>query len=708
MKQILVKKGQVFGIDLPTPPIKDGTVKIQVLYSCISAGTELSTISSSGKSILKRVSEKPEIINRAFEKISRMGLKSYWESVQTELQQALPSGYSLAGRVIEIGKNVTGFKTGDLVAAAGGIVAAHSEVAVVPINLVTTIPNGLDPKPASTVALGGIALQGIRRANLSFGSNVAVLGTGLLGLLTIQLLKANGMNVLAIDIDKKRLETAKICGADLTLSATQESLISDSIAWSDGYGVDATIITASTNSAVPLSQAFQMCRKKGAVVLVGVTGMEINRKDIYEKELDFFISTSYGPGRYDDSYEKEGQDYPYGYVRWTENRNMQAYLNALTNGSVDLNLLSQTEYPLSEAKTAFEKLKDPSAPLISYFKYDVKDSLGSEDIPKPVTKNTLQKDNEPLRAAVIGTGSFATNMTIPILKGLSNDFSVEVLVNQTPFKAQNIASKFGIKNIESSVDDLLSKHTIDVVFITTRHATHTDIVLQCLEAGKHVFVEKPLSINSDEVNKIEQFYSSSNNSKPLLTVGFNRRFSPYIQEIKKAVSERINPLIITYRVNAGFRSQDHWTHKDGGRIIGEACHFIDTFSFLVNDNPKSISIDSTSPSKKGTSGADNKIITISYADGSMCSLVYTGQGNSALSKERIEIFFDEKSIVLDDFETLNGYGLKLQTIKQSGDKGHESIIKAFSNSIRKGAEWPIPLNSLLDTTRLTLISALNE
>ncbi|GAB5410853.1 MAG: bi-domain-containing oxidoreductase [Balneolaceae bacterium] len=705
MKQILVKKGHVFAAELPEPEVQKGNVKIKVLYSCISAGTELSNISSTGKSIIKRVAEKPEIISRGLEKISKMGIKSYWESVQTELQQALPSGYSLAGRIIETGKDVKGFKVGDLVAAAGGIVAAHSEIAVVPVNLVVAIPNELGVKEASTVAIGGIALQGIRRANLSFGSNVAVLGTGLLGLLTIQLLKANGMNVLAIDLDSKRLEIAKASGADITKIASDPTLFSDAIAWADGHGVDATIITASTNSEEPLSQAFQICRKKGAVVLVGVTGMKINRKDIYAKELDFFISTSYGPGRYDDSYEKEGLDYPYGYVRWTENRNMQAYLKALANGSLNLNLLSQEEYTLSEAVQAFNALKQTEAPLLSYFKYKDQDpqKTTSEKINTPPFKG-LNK-NQLLKTALIGTGSFATNMTLPILQSLRKDFKLEVLVNQTPFKAQNIADKFNVPNIAASVDDLLSNHDVDVVFITTKHATHSELVLKCLKAGKHVFVEKPLAVNEEQLATIEDFYKANEDPKPVLTVGFNRRFSPYALEIKKQVSSRINPLIATYRMNAGFQPLEHWTHKDGGRIIGEGCHIIDLFSFLVDDSPKSISVDSISGNKNGITDSDNRIITISYADGSICTLLYTGQGSNLLSKEKLELFYDQKSIIMDDYKQLSGHGVQLNSNIGSGDKGHKAIIKTFAASIKNNSSWPISFESLLNSTELSFIAS---
>lgn len=703
MKQILVKKGHVFAAELPEPSVAKGMVKIQVLYSCISAGTELSNISSTGKSILKRVTEKPEIIGRGIEKVSKMGIKSYWNSVQTELQQATPSGYSLAGKVIEVGEEVKNIKVGDLVAAAGGIVASHAEISVVPINLVVPIPNGLSLKEASTVAIGGIALQGIRRANLSFGSNVAVLGTGLLGLLTIQLLKANGMNVLAIDLDPRRLEVAQSCGADITKIASDPSLISDAISWADGHGVDATIITASTTADEPLSQAFQICRKKGAVVLVGVTGMTINRKDIYAKELDFFISTSYGPGRYDDNYEKEGVDYPIGYVRWTENRNMQAYLRALENSSIDLDLLSQKEYALSEAEQAFDALKGKDAPLISYFKYE-KQQPSKIHHKKNSSDKSILNIHQPLKVAVIGIGSFATNMTLPILKNLSDDFDVKVLVNKTPFKAQNVAKKFGVPSIEVSVDEVLTNHDVDVVFITTRHGNHAELVLKCLKAGKHVFVEKPLSINKEQLTAIEDFYNTVER-RPVLTVGFNRRFSPYALEIKREVSKRINPIVATYRMNAGFQPLDHWTHKDGGRIIGEACHILDLFSFFVDDVPISISVDSVAGTKKGISGSDNKIITTSYADGSICSLLYTGLGSKSLPKEYLELHFDQKSIVLDDYKQLTGYEVNFKSGKGSGDKGHNAIIKAFANSIKKGGDWPISLQSLIDTTKLTFISS---
>ncbi len=707
MKQILVKKGQVFERELPEPPLKKGSVKIQVLYSCISAGTELSSVSSSGKSILQRVSEKPEIIGRAFEKISKMGLKSYWDSVQTELNQALPLGYSLAGRVIEVGTEVNNFKVGDLVAAAGGVVAAHAEIAVVPVNLVLRVPDNLSLRDASTVAIGGIALQGIRRANLSFGSNVAVLGTGLLGLITIQLLKANGMNVLAIDIDENRLELAKASGADLTKIAADPSVIPDVISWSDGQGVDATIITASTDANEPLAQAFQICRKKGAVVLVGVTGMTINRKDIYAKELDFFISTSYGPGRYDDTYEKEGIDYPYGYVRWTENRNMQAYLKALKNSSVDLSVLPQKEYLLSESEKAFSALKQSEAPLISFFKYEDTNSRNDKKSIKIVSsKVNVAPVNKPLKTAVIGTGSFATNMTIPNLLKLPKEFSLEVLVNQTPFKAQNIADTFNVEHVEASVDDLLINHDVDAVFITTSHSTHTEIALKCLEAGKHVFVEKPLSTTLEELNRIDEFFHSNKESKPVLTVGFNRRFSPFAQEIKKHTLTRINPLICTYRMNAGFQPLDHWTHKDGGRIIGEACHIFDLFNFLVDSAPKSISVDAISPKVNGVTGADNKVITITYEDGSVCSLVYTGLGNKNMSKEYMEIFFDQKCIVMDDYKKITGYGIDIASGFPTGDKGHAAIIKAFAHSIKnQDCNWPIDLDILLNTTKVSFLAS---
>ncbi|MEX2603788.1 MAG: bi-domain-containing oxidoreductase [Gracilimonas sp.] len=699
MKQILVKKGQILTEELPEPPLQKGMVKIQVYHSCISAGTELSNIYSSGAGILQRVIEKPETIKRAFSKVSKMGLKAYWNSVQTELNEAKPSGYSLSGKIIEVGDDINTFKKGDLVAAAGGIVAAHAEIAVVPKNLVVPIPEEVSTKDASTVAIGGIALQGIRRANLEFGSNVAVIGTGLLGLITIQLLKAHGIRVIGIDIDEDRLKLAKKCGADKTYLASNENLIDDIIAWADGQGVDASIITASSSSAKPLSQAFQICRKKGAVVLVGVTGMEINRKDIYQKELDFFISTSYGPGRYDDSYEKEGVDYPYGYVRWTENRNMRAYLWALSDKSVNLDLLSQAEFSLEESETAFEQLKSNDAPLISFFTYDSKPDKNSGSL---TTKSSIVSGK--IKTAVIGTGNFAVNMTIPNLKKLDQYFSLDVLVNRTPYKAKNIAEQIGIKAIESSADDLLTNHNIDAVFITTRHGSHADLVLKFLKAGKHVFVEKPLAVNQSQLDEIKEFFKSHKET-PVLTVGFNRRFSPFITTIHEQLKGRIHPIIGFYRMNAGFQPEDHWTHKDGGRIIGEGCHIIDLFEYLTGHPPQSISVDAASSQTPGMLSSDNRTITVSYRDGSVCTLIYTGQGSKKLSKEYLEIHFDGKSIILDNYYELLGFGVDFPSNLLRGDKGHEAIIKAFALAIKEGNNWPIPLESLFNTSNLALLSS---
>ena len=701
MKQLLVKKGQILSEDLPSPALQEGTVKIQVLYSCISAGTELSNVSTSGKGILQRVIEKPEVVMRSVIKISKLGIKEYWNSVKAELNQAQPSGYSLAGTVIEVAPDIDSFKIGDLV-AAGGVGASHAEIAVVPKNLVVAIPQTVSPKHASTVAIGSIALQGIRRAKLEFGANVAVIGTGLLGLITIQLLKAAGMRVTGIDVNRERLKVAQKCGADSTYLSDNETLIEDITRWADGQGVDAAIITASSNSDEPLSQAFQMCRKKGAVVLVGVTGMQVNRKDIYQKELDFFISTSYGPGRYDEQYENQGVDYPYGYVRWTENRNMQAYLRALASNGVNLNLMSQAEFDLSEAESAFRAIGENDAPLLSFFKYPNEDSYTSAPA-QPANQGLILKGSH-IRTAVIGTGSFASSMTIPILKKFPDLFSIDVLVNQTPYKAKNVANQFDIKSIESNIDDLLAKHDIDAVFITTRHGNHADLALKCLQAGKHVFLEKPLAVNSDQLRKIEHFFTTAQNP-PVLTVGFNRRFSPYAKSIKQAIANRTNPLSIYYRMNAGFQAEDHWTHQDGGRIIGEACHIIDLFGYLTDSEPISVSIDAVTSKTPGILSSDNRTITIPYEDGSVCTLLYTAQGNNNLSKEYMEIHFDQKSIVLDNYSSLKGFGLKLPARFEPGDKGHTAIIEAFGNSIKEEKAWPIPLSAMLSTSQAAIQSS---
>lgn len=702
MKQILVKKGTVLSSELPEPPLKTGTVKIRVAYSCISAGTELSNISSSGKGILERVIEKPEVIQRAFKKVKRMGLQGYWESVKTELEQALPSGYSLAGEVLEIGEGIDDIKPGDRVAAAGGIVASHAEIAVVPRNLVIPVEHHVTDKDASTVAIGGIALQGIRRADLSFGSNVAVIGTGLLGLITIQLLRAAGMRVIALDLDDDRLSIAKNCGAQKTLRADDDGVVNDVVNWADNQGVDAVIITASTQSEKPLSQAFQMSRKKGSVVLVGVTGMQIDRKDIYAKELDFYISTSYGPGRYDQSYEQKGLDYPYAYVRWTENRNMKAYLRAIGDGSVDLNKLSQKIYTLDEAEDAFSKIKKTDAPLLSFFRYENVEADTAE-FEVNISGNKEINSELPLRVALVGVGSFAVNKTLPLLMKHKELYNVEVLVNQTPFKAKNVADRFNIPNIAASVDELLREHEIDAVFITTRHGSHASLALQCLKAGKHVFVEKPLATTMDDLNKINDFFKGDGEI-PVLTVGFNRRFSPFIRAIKEEINDRVHPLMINYRMNAGFQPADHWTHEDGGRIIGEACHIFDLFCYLTGSEPVSVHAEPLTSASSGIHSSDNRVITVSYADGSIGSLLYTAIGSNTLEKEYMELHVDQKSITLNDYQEIKGYGYSFPSTIKSGDKGHEAIIKAFGDAVGKSGEWPIDLRSLLKTSETSILA----
>jgi predicted dehydrogenase len=430
--------------------------------------------------------------------------------------------------------------------------------------------------------------------------------------------------------------------------------------------------------------------------------MTINRKDIYQKELDFHISTSYGPGRYDDRYEKEGIDYPYGYVRWTENRNIRAYLQAIADNSVDLSLLSQSVFPSEESAAAFAQLKAPGAPLVSFFEYD----------PKPKPQQSSKKENPikihpiegKIRTAVIGVGSFAVNMTIPTIKKLDNHFSLDVLVNRTPYKAKNIAEKNKVPSIEASTDELLANHDIDAVFITTGHGTHAELVLKCLKAGKHVFVEKPLAVTQQQLDELRHYFKTHENT-PVLTVGFNRRFSPYIKAIHTKLQPRVHPLIGLYRMNAGFQPEDHWTHKDGGRIIGEGCHIIDLFEYLSGSEPVSISVDAASSQTAGFLTSDNRTLTVSYKDGSICTLVYTGQGNANLGKEFLEIHYDQKSIVLDNYSELKGFGVELPSNLSRGDKGHEEIIKAFALAVKGKEGWPISLKSLLNTTSLSILGA---
>ena len=707
MLQAIVKKGKVIGETVPAPKVSKGSLLIKVVNSCISAGTEMSGVSSSGKSIIKRALEQPENVKKVVNMVKSEGVANAYSKVMGKLDSGTPTGYSISGMVIAVGEGVKGFQVGDPVAAAGAGLANHAEYVDVPQNLVMKLPQGMRFPDASTVTLGGIALQGVRRADLKLGEFCVVAGAGILGLLSVQMLKLSGVRVAVTDLDDRRLAIAKEYGAEITLNPKKDDIVESINNWSGGYGADAVLFTAATTSSEPLSQAFQICKKKGRVILVGVVGMEIKREDMYAKELDFLISTSYGPGRYDKNYEEEGLDYPYAYIRWTENRNMTEYLRLVHTKAIQLEKMIEAIYPIEEVTTAFESLQsEDSKPLMVLLDYGTAnlkdlDQYLAHDKKVYINHQPVQKDT--INIALVGAGGFATGMHLPNIQKLPKQYNLYAVMSRTGHKAKTVAEQFGAQYATTNYEDILNDENVDLVLIATRHDSHAALTLKALEAGKHVFVEKPLATTQAELDQIKAFYESEAAIKPVLFTGFNRRFSPYITEIKKHTDKRINPLLIRYRMNAGYIPLDHWVHKDGGRIVGEACHIIDLMTALTESKIKSISFETLSSNNEKYIPDDNKSIILKYADGSVANIEYFSVGSSELSKEFMEVHFDGKSIILDDYKSLKGYGLNLNEIKTgTSQKGQfEELDLLFDLLSGKQKKWLIHLWDMVQTTAAT-------
>lgn len=708
MIQALIKKGRVLPVEVPAPVVSPGSVLIKVVNSCISAGTELSGVYGSGKSLIRRALEQPENVKKVLNMVRSEGIARTYATIMGKLQSGSPTGYSLSGIVIAAGEGVADFKPGDRVAAAGAGIANHAEYVDVPRNLVMRIPDGLDFKPATTVTLGGIAMQGVRRAQAALGEFVVVFGTGILGQLALQMLTASGSRVLAVDLDKKRLDLAREMGAEAVFNPSECDAIKEVIHYTGGHGADIILFCAATNNSQALSDAFAMCRKKGRLVMVGVWGTELKREDMYKKELDFLISTSYGPGRYDADYEERGLDYPYAYVRWTENRNMEEYLRLLAKKKINVAPLIEAAYPIMEVEKAFASLQKADRPLMVVLDYgdnlsdDIK-ALASQPRKLAIQNLTDKKTGlKRVRVGLIGAGGFAMGMHLPNLQKLSGKYEIMAICSRTGTNAKTAATKFGAGYSTTDYQEILSDPEIDLVMICTRHNLHGKMVLESLQAGKHTFIEKPLCTTRAELDAIKEFFNSK---LPLLMVGFNRRFSKYAREVKKHVQNRINPLFIHYRMNAGYIPLDHWVHTEegGGRIMGEACHIIDLFSYLVNSPVRAYSSAGLRPATQSIGASDNKSIILEYEDGSVASLDYLAVGSKELPKEWLEVHFDEKSIIVDDYKSIKGYGVKVADIhSQTLDKGQiEELEELYKCLNGENKSWPIEFESMVETTEVT-------
>lgn len=707
MKQVFTTKQGIRVMDTTVPGVSNGCVKIKVCYSCISSGTEMSAVNAAQKTILERIKSNPASITSALNKVKEVGIQKVLNKVDSMIEKLGVTGYSVSGVVEEVGKGVDNFQVGDLVAAGGASLALHAEYVVVPKNLVVKVPKGLDLAYASMGTVGSIAMHGVRRANLTLGEFGVVVGCGLMGLLAIQMMKASGVKVACTDINTTRLALAKELGADKVINSAEEDPVLTVQNWTNGHGADAVLFTAATHSDEPLSQSFQMCRKKGKVVLLGVSGMTIKRDDMYRNEIDFIISTSYGPGRYDPEYESRGVDYPYAYVRWTENRNIYNFLELVRDGVINIEKICPKVYGIEQAEQAYEGVKnDPSNHIITILDYtldaDKKKPESSEvnvNPPKPINKDIIT-------IGLIGAGNFAKGTLLPIIAAHSNKFYLKTIVNRTGDKALNVARLFKAEKISSDQNDIFNDPDIDLVMICTRHNNHAELVLKGLKAGKHVYVEKPLAVTMDQLDEIKRFYKE-NEGKPVpaLMVGFNRRFSKYAKEIKRLIDNRTSPVMLRYRMNAGFIPADVWVHADGGRIIGEGCHLIDLMQYLVGKEVVSCSASHINPQSGIFLSEDNRSITMEFGDGSIAFIDYFSCGSKELPKEYMEAHWENKSLIMDDYKKLTGYGVKPKSISSNtSEKGHEEEWLALFDALKNGKS-PIDLDSLFLTTELSILSA---
>ncbi len=698
MKQVLLKKGIIYTADIAQPKLEDGYVLVKTEYSCISAGTEMSGVTASGTPLVKRVLESPELMEKGLNMLRERGIKDTWAVVKGKYEVGTAMGYSASGVVEESGTAL--FAKGDRVACMGVGYANHAGYIVAPQNLVVKVPDAVSMDQASTAALGCIAMQGIRRADIVLGEYVVITGMGILGQLACRFAAASGATVIATDIDSRRLQIAKDGGASFIINAHEDvvKLVNDI---TGGHGADKVIVTAATSSDELLSQAFKMCRKKGRVVLVGVAGMNLKREDMYKKELDFVIATSYGPGRYDESYEEKGVDYPYAYVRFTEKRNLESYLRLIADGKINISDIIEGVYPVEKSDEAYESLKtNENRPLIVLLKYDENEKV--EDY--VVNKNGYSAPQGVIKVALCGAGGFAKGMHLPNLKKMKDKYSLYAVQSRTGANAEAIAVKEGAAYSTTDYNRILQDSEVDMIMICTRHNLHAKMVIQALEAGKAVFVEKPMALTLEETNQVIETVKKT--GSPFM-VGFNRRFSKYAVEVKKAIANRRNPMIVSYRMNAGFIPQESWVQSEegGGRIIGEGCHIIDLFNFLTDSRAESISVNQITPKTDHVSRTDNCVITVKYADGSVCTLTYTGQGSKEYGKEFFEIFVDGSVITMDDYKSLKGYGVKLEEIKTAGsEKGQYEELEAFYDAITKGDGYPIPVWQMEQATKLSIIA----
>jgi predicted dehydrogenase/threonine dehydrogenase-like Zn-dependent dehydrogenase len=705
MRQVLqsLADGRTFLAEVPAGTAPRGGLLVKTTRSLISAGTERMLVEFGRAGWIDKARQQPEKVRQVLDKVRADGVLPTLEAVRSKLDQMIPLGYCNVGRVAEVGADVRGFAVGERVVSNG----PHAELVTVPRNLCARIPDEVSDDEAAFTVLGAIALQGVRLAAPTLGERFVVTGLGLLGLLTVQLLRANGCRVLGIDPDPTKTELARQFGADVVALERGEDPLTVASAFSGGAGVDGVLITASTRSNDPVSQGARMCRQRGRIVLVGVTGLELDRSDFYQKELSFQVSCSYGPGRYDPQYEDEGTDYPLGFVRWTEQRNFQAILEMMNSRALDVRALITHRFAFDAAPAAYELLATQSQPhlgiLLEYAGQSF-DRIGSRTVAFDPQSTHAAADAEP-GIALIGAGNYAARTLIPAF--VASHVRLRGIASGGGVTAAHCARKFGFARATTDADLLIAAEDTDVVVIATRHDSHARFVLRALQAGKHVFVEKPLALTLAEVDSIADAWSACGpaGQRPQIMVGYNRRFAPQVVRMKALLAGVRAAKCFVITVNAGALPASHWLQDPrvgGGRIIGECCHFVDLLRFLagreiVDARVQALTSDNGAP-------RDTVAITMGFADGSLGTIHYLTNGHASFPKERVEVFCAGRILQLDNFRRLRAYGwpgFKSMRLWRQ-DKGQKACVRAFVDAVRSGTGAPIPLEELLEVARVTI------
>lgn len=710
MKQVFKSNLGIVVTNVPIPPLGDKQVLVRVVNSLISTGTETSSMKRANLSFAQKVHKNRNNLVKLSNYFRDNGLNAAKLKVAgklsppKELNKLHNLGYSVSGLIVEVGKSVNGLKIGDRVACAGSGFAVHAEYVAVPTNLVALMPENVEFSQAAFTTVGCIALHGLRRAGLQVGDTVVIVGLGLLGLLGVQLAKASGLKVIGIDLLAEKLDLATQLGADHIFNAADPDLVKRINNCTDGIGADAAVVYAATKSSSVVNLAMQYCRRKARVVIVGDVTLNIQREHMYEKEIDVLMSTSYGPGRYDDQYELGGIDYPIAYVKWTENRNMQSFLHMLGKGLISVEQLISKEFPVEEAKKAFDFLVGNAntgiGVLLKYEAGEIDKKNNNNN--KVIINDQLESVSGKIKVGFIGCGSFIQKNHLPNIYKLRDVYSIETICDIAPGVAALMGKKYKARKITSDYTAVLGDPDIDLVIIGTRHDTHGKIVIEALNNGKHVFVEKPLCITMEDLETISSLCQE--HTKQLM-VGFNRRFSPLTKAIKEVLDKDSSSKYVVYRVNAGLIPKTVWIQDlkiGGGRIIGECCHFIDYMKYLLGTSITSYSYSRIPRGNNGVETDDNICINCCFEDGSLGVLLYTAVGNPKLPKEQVEIHFSGKSILLDNFLSVSFNGINRKNIKSTTmQKGFVEEMMLFADTIHAGKNL-IELNSIIDTTKITI------